>query len=70
MPTRTFRPSEPDQRRLLPPSLRDWLPADHLAYVVADLVEEMDLPPLLKTYGDLTRGTVPYDPRMLVAILL
>ena len=55
---------------MLPPSLRDWLPADHLAYFVADVVEELDLQPILKAYGDLTRGTVPYDPRMLVAVLL
>ena len=70
MPTRTFRPFEPDQLLLLPPSLRDWLPADHLAYFVADLVEDLDLNPILTTYGNLTRGTVPYDPRMLVAVLL
>jgi transposase len=70
MPTRTFRPYEPDQLLLLPPSLRDWLPADHLAYCVADLVEELDLQPILNTYGSLARGTVPYDPRMLVAVLL
>jgi transposase len=62
MPTRTFRPFEPDQLLLLPPSLRDWLPAD--------LVEDLDLKPILTAYGDLTRGTVPYDPRMLVAVLL
>ena len=43
MPTRTFRPYEPDQLLLLPPSLRDWLPADHLVYFVADVVEELDL---------------------------
>lgn len=70
MPGRTFRPYEPDQLLLLPPSLRDWLPADHLAYFVADLVEELDLQPLLKTYGGLTRGTAPYDPQMLVRVLL
>ena len=70
MPTRTFRPFEPDQLLLLPPSLRDWLPADHLAYFVADLVEDLDLKPILTPYGDLTRGTAPYDPRMLVAVLL
>jgi transposase len=70
MPTRTFRPYEPDQLLLLPPSLRDWLPADHLAYFVADVVVELDLQPILNTYGDLTRGTAPYDPRMLVAVLL
>ena len=70
MPTRTFRPYEPDQLLLLPPSLRDWLPAAHLVYFVADVVEELDLQPILNTYGDLTRGTAPYDPRMLVAVLL
>jgi transposase len=70
MPGRTFRPYEPDQLLLLPPSLRDWLPAAHLAYVVADLVEDLDLKPILNASGDLTRGTVPYDPRMLVAVLL
>ena len=70
MPGRTFRPYEPDQLLLLPPSLRDWLPADHLAYCVADLVEDLNLQPILNTYGELTRGTVPYDPRMLVAVLL
>jgi len=66
----TFHPFEPDQLLLLPPSPRDWLPADHLAYFVPDVVEELDLRPILKTYGDLTRGTVPYDSRMWVAVLL
>ena len=70
MAGRTFRPYDQDQIFLLPPSLRDWLPADHLASFVADLVEDLNLTPILNTYGDLTRGTVPYDPGMLVAVLL
>ncbi len=70
MTTRTFRPSDPAQLLLLPPSLRDWLPEDHLAYFVADLVDELDLQAIHKTYGGVTRGTVPYDPRMLVRVLL
>jgi transposase len=69
MTTRTFRPSDSDQLLLLPPSLRDWLPEDHLAYFVADLVDELDLQAIYKTYGGVTRGTVPYDPRMLVKVL-
>jgi hypothetical protein len=32
-----------DQELLLPPSLRDWLPADHLAWFVIDAVEDLDL---------------------------
>jgi hypothetical protein len=43
MPTRTVGPCEPDPLLLLPPSLGDWLPADHLASCVADLVENLDL---------------------------
>ena len=70
MPGRTFRPYDQDQIFLLPPSLREWLPADHLASFVADLVEDLDLKPILTTYGGVMRGTVPYDPRMLVAVLL
>lgn len=67
---RTFRPYEPDQLLLLPPSLGEWLPEDHLAYFVSDMVTELDLTPILKTYGGVTRGNAPYDPRMLVTILL
>ncbi len=52
------------------PPLRDWLPTDHLACFVVDVLEELDLQPVLHTYSDLTRGTVPYGPRMLVAVLL
>ncbi|MDP3091474.1 MAG: hypothetical protein Q8N04_12400 [Nitrospira sp.] len=70
MPGRTFRPYDQEQIFLLPPSLREWLPADHRASVVADLVEDLDLKPILTTYGGVTRGSVPYDPRMLVAVLL
>ncbi|MGH7256499.1 MAG: transposase, partial [Nitrospirales bacterium] len=69
MPTRAFRSSDPDELWLLPPSPRDWLPADHLADFVSDLVDELDLTPILKTYGGVTRGTVPYHPRMLVTVL-
>ena len=55
---------------LLPPSLREWLPKRHLVYFVADLVESLDLNEILDCYGGPARGTVPYDPRMLVAVLI
>jgi len=55
---------------LLPPSLKDWLPAGHLVYFVADLTENLDLSALLASYGGPARGTVPYDPKLLTAILL
>ena len=41
--TKTYRPYQPEQGLWLPPSLRDWLPENHLAYFVSDLVEQLDL---------------------------
>ncbi len=40
---REFRPYEPDQGFLLPPSLRDWLPEGHLAFFISDAIDAMDL---------------------------
>jgi hypothetical protein len=38
-----FLPCDRDQELLLPPSLREWLPEDHLAWFVLDAVAEIDL---------------------------
>ncbi|MEI7482929.1 MAG: IS1182 family transposase [Elusimicrobiota bacterium] len=71
MTERTFRPYDRDQMLLLPPSLREWLPDGHLVYFIADLVEEtLDLSEIMEYYGGPARGTVPFDPRMLTAVLL
>ena len=70
MTMRTFRCYDPDELWLLPPSPRDWLPEDHLAYFLADVVEELNLQPILATYGGVTRGTAPYHPQLLVKVLL
>lgn len=66
---RTFRPYDPEQPFLLPPTLQEWLPADHLAYFISDLVESLDLTAILSWYDKPTRGTVPYHPQMLVKVL-
>ena len=42
MPT-SYRPYLPDPGLLLPTSLSEWLPEDHLAYFISDAVEAMDL---------------------------
>jgi transposase len=70
MQDRTFRAYEPDQLLLLPPSLGEWLPEDHLAYFVSEVVTALNLTPIVKSYGGVTRGNAPYDPRLLVTILL
>lgn len=67
---KTFRVFVPDQMMLLPPSLDEWLPQDHLARFVAELVDEvLDLAPILATYTE-KRGFPPYDPRLMVRLLI
>jgi transposase len=68
--SKTFRPYEPDQMFLMPISMRDWLPADHLAYFISDIVDEMDLSAIIKRYKDEDRGYPPYHPVMMVKVLL
>lgn len=67
---KTFRLFAPDQGLLLPPSLDDWLPDEHLARFIADLVDEhLDLSRIHGAYTEV-RGGPPYDPRLMVRILL
>jgi transposase len=57
-----YRPYLPDQDLLLPPSLRDWLPEDHLVYFVSDVVDQLDLRAIHAWYVEEKRGQPPYDP--------
>ncbi len=67
---KTFRRFDPDQVLLLPPSLDDWLASDHVARFIADLVDEhLDLSAFYASYGE-GRGAPPYDPRLMVRVLL
>jgi transposase len=59
-----------DQSFLLPPSLRDWVPAGHLVWTVLAAVEEMDLSAFYRAYRDDGHGRPAYDPAMMVALLL
>ena len=45
MPT-SYLPYEPNQDLLLPHSLREWLPEDHLAHYISDTIDALDLPNL------------------------
>ncbi|WP_438802021.1 IS1182 family transposase [Actinospica durhamensis] len=65
-----FRSFDPHQVYLMPPSLDEWLPEDHLARFVAELVDEvLDLGPILASYTE-KRGFPPYDPRLMVRLLI
>jgi transposase len=67
---KTFRAFDPGQDLLLPPSLDEWLPADHMARFIADLVDEhLDLSRIHAAYTE-GRGAPPFDPRLMVRILL
>ena len=65
-----FRPYTPDQQYLLPPSLRDWLPEDHLAYFISDTVDGLDLSLFLKRYRSQGSGNVAYHPALMCKLLL
>jgi transposase len=59
-----------EQELLLPPSLREWLPEDHLAWFVIDAVEELDLGAFYAAYRADGHGRAAHDPAMMVALLL
>ena len=67
---KTYRAYFPDQDFLLPPSPKDWLPEDHLAYFVSDVVDELDLSAIESVYEKEERGQPPYHPRMMVKVLI
>jgi len=67
---KTYRPYVPEQDLLLPPSLREWLPEDHLAYFVSDLIDALDLSAITAVYEDEERGYPPYHPVMLTKVLV
>jgi len=68
--SKVYRPYEPDQILLLPPSVKDWLPAGHLAHFIADVVEKLDLRTIVGVYEREERGQPPYHPVMMVRVLL
>ena len=67
---KNYRAYLPEQDFLLPPSPRDWLPEDHLAYFVSDVVEQLDLSTIESVYEKEERGQPPYHPRMMTKILI
>jgi transposase len=65
-----FRVFDPHQILLMPPSPAHWLPSDHLARFVAELVDEvLDPSPVLAGHTE-KRGYPPYDPRLMQRLLI
>ena len=68
--SKSFRPWEPDQVWLLPPSIQDLVPAGHIAHFVRDTVREgLDLSAIMAAYNE-ERGNPPFHPGMMTALLL
>jgi len=67
---KTYRPYSPDQMLLLPPSLRDWLPENHLVYFVSDVIDNLDLSAIESFYEKEERGYPPYHPQMMTKVLV
>ena len=65
-----FLPCDRDQELLLPPSLRDWLAEDHLAWFVLEAVAELDLQAFYAAYRADGWGAAAHDPEMMVALLV
>lgn len=68
--TKTYRPWQPRQAFLLPPSPQDWLAEDHLAYFVLDTVGELDLSAITAPYEKELRGYPPHHPTMMATLLI
>ena len=71
MPTDTrFRDYSPNQDFLLPPSLREWLPSDHLASFISDVVDALDLSEIIDAYDNSQGGQAPFHPVLMTKLLL
>jgi transposase/IS5 family transposase len=70
MPT-NYRAYQPEQSYLLPPSPSDWLPENHLAFFISEVVDEMDLSGFYERHEESDpRGNQPFHPAMMLKILI
>jgi len=59
-----------EQVLLMPPSLREWLPQNHLAWFVLEAVEQMDLTAFYAAYRADGHGRVAHEPAMMIGLLI
>lgn len=63
-----FRPIDRKTAYLLPPSVEDWLPEDHLARFIVEAMEKLDLSKLTRSYAG--RGSAAYHPEVMLGLLV
>jgi len=64
-----FKEYQPNQILLFPPCINDWLPDNHPVHFINDVVDQLNLSEIYRSYLNL-RGKPPYDPTMMVKILI
>ena len=60
--SKTYRLYDPEQQLLLPAALQEWLPPDHLAYFISDVVDQMELSAITARYEEQRGGGLPTIP--------
>src|SRR5208283_2458249 len=65
-----FKEYNPDQLFLLPQDMRSWLPEDHLAWFVSDVVDRLDLSAIIDKYLHLSGGRPGFHPSMMLKLLV
>ena len=63
----SFISAQREQTSFMPHDLNEWLPEDHLARFVVDIVSKMDLSDVYLSYSG--KGSTPYDPKLLLSII-
>jgi transposase len=66
--SKTFRPYEPDQISLMPASMRDRLPSDHLAHFISDVVDNLDLSVIMERYAGEERWYPAMPSRLILTL--
>ena len=66
----TYRTYEPNQLTMLPEDIREWLPKDHLAFGLSEIVDSLDLQAFHAPYEGGGRRNTPYHPAMMVKVLI
>jgi transposase len=64
---RVFKSANYEQPMLLPPTIDEWLPNDHLARFIVNIIEQLNLSELYNSYGQ--RGSIPYDPKLILGLI-
>ncbi len=66
---KVYRSFEPDKLLLMPASLHEWLPKDHMVYFLEDVLQAIDLNSIMSVYEKSEKGYPPYHPKMLIGVL-